>query len=190
MKLRNVLILLGLAVILTACGTWYLTPRADIAVNFNPPALGFEVDDQGQIIVASHVLSFQSRAGAIGATVNGYRIVYYDTAGNPINGTDSTLYGTGALGTDVPPGITCTAQQTDPTYRCSNADAGVSYKPGPIVAVSNVITLDSSVVQIMLADDQVGDWAEVFFEITDDLNRTSEIGPYEVALVVPVGSGN
>ena len=160
----------------------------DIVPHFTPTALGFEVSG-GTIRVASHTVTFTAMPGSLGAIIEGYRIVYYDRLGNPINGDDSTFYGRGALGVYIPNGVTCDARVDNPNHQCRPGDAGFDYGPAT-ASIVNLITLDDPIVQIMLLNNQVGDRAQVFFNGRDSNLRPFVIGPFEIALAVPVASGN
>lgn len=186
MNLRRFSALFALmAMLLSAC-SFSLFPTRDISVGFEPTAFGFEVDDEGNIVVASHIATFTARTGSIGATVTGYRIDYIAANDADKVPGDSTLFASGALNVSVRPGLRCDEGIDDETYHCSVNDSNVRYMPGPSAIVSNFITLDTPTIQAMLANGQNGDYAHVFFYGYDDLNRFFEMGPYEVGLVVPV----
>lgn len=180
--------MVALVLLLAGCGQLIVVPSLDIVPGFEPSALGFEVTDQ-VVVVASHVITFTAMPGSLGAIIEGYRIVYYDSAGAPINGDDSTFHGRGALGIFVPSGVTCAQRENNPNHHCRPGDEGFDFAPSS-VSKANVITLDSPVVEIYLLENRVGDRAEVFFNGRDSNNRPFVIGPFEIALVVPVTSGN
>jgi hypothetical protein len=173
------------ATLLTAC-SFTPFPALDFSVGFEPTAFGFEIDDEGKITVASHVATFSTRTGSIGATITGYRIDYIAASEADKVPGDSTVFASGALNVSMRPGLRCDEGVADETYHCSVTDTNVRYMPGPPATVSNFITLDAPTVQAMLASSQNGDYAHVFFYGYDDLNRFFERGPFEVALVVPV----
>jgi hypothetical protein len=179
---------LVLVLFLSGCGQLRLMPSVDIVPHFAPPALGFEVRG-AEIAVASHRVTFTALPGSLGAIIEGYRIIYYDRAGNLINGDDSTFSSTGALGVLIPNGLTCTARITDPNHHCRAGDAGFAFAPST-ATVDILITLDSPMVDRLLLQNQVGDMAHVFFNGRDSNHRPFVIGPFEIALAVPVTLGN
>lgn len=180
--------MVALVLLLAGCGRLIVVPSLDIVPGFEPTALGFEVRD-GEVAVASHIITFTAMPGSLGAIIEGYRIVYYDNAGAPINGDDSTFYGRDSLGIYVPSGVTCTQRENNPNHHCRPGDEGFDYAPSS-VSRPNVITLDSPVVESYLLENRVGDRAEVFFNGRDSNGRSFVIGPFEIAVAVPVTSGN
>lgn len=185
---RYSFLIILMMMLLSACSFSFF-PARDIAVGFEPTALGFEVDDEGGVVVASHSVTFNARHGSIGATIEGYRIDFFDKDGNPKLVDDETLYASGALNADVKPGLRCDEGVSDETYRCTINDSNVKYVTGPSISVSNFINLDEPMVEELLLSNENGDYAHIFFYGHDDLNRFFEAGPYEVATVVPVAGG-
>lgn len=185
MTSRYLLLVLGVATLLAGCGRISLIQSVDIGVAFEPTAFGYEVDDDGDINVASHVVTFTSRPGSMGATIEGYRIEYFDSSGNPLAEGDSILYDDGALDVIVPPGIEC--EEPDAFNRCSVNSSGASFAPVQAEPVGNFITLTSSVVIQHLMDDPTGARGDVYFYGVDDRGKNFTLGPIRVAIVNPVG---
>jgi hypothetical protein len=52
----------------------------------------------------------------------------------------------------------------------------------------NFINLDSPIVEYLFNNNEVGDFAMVYFNVVTDNNFNQVIGPFEVALVIPVGN--
>lgn len=188
MKIRLVFAIIGVSLLLSACGLSIL-PTADISAGFTPTALGFEVDDEGKITVAAHSVVFTARKGSIGATVTGYRIEFFNKDGNPLIANDNVINGWGALNADVPAGFMCDERLADATYRCTVNNTNVRYMPMNSAPVNNFVSLDAPFVDAILNLYQVGDYANVYFNVTDDLNRTFEVGPLQVPLAFPVSGG-
>lgn len=185
---RTSALIVLLTALLSAC-SFSLFPTRDISVGFQPSAFGFEIDDEGKITVASHAVTFNARTGSMGATVTGYRIDFYDLNGNEKVVGDSTVFASGALNVDVKPGLRCDEGVADETYRCTVNDTNVRFTTGPAASVSNFVNLDGPTIGALVTDNQNGDYAHVYFYGYDDLNRFFEMGPVEVATVVPVSAG-
>lgn len=188
MNLRILGALAVVATLLSAC-SFSLLPTRDITAGFEPTALGFEIDDSGKVTVAPLTVTFSARHGSIGATIEGYRIEFFDKDDNPKLAGDTTLFASGALNVDVKPGLSCDEGAANDSYRCTVNDTGVRFVTGPSVSVSNFISLDEPILAAIVASNQNGDYAHVVFYGTDDLNRFFETQPQEVALVVPVAGG-
>lgn len=174
------------ALVLTACSV--PIPTFDVSAGFNPTAFGFEIDQQGQVIVASHTVTFNARAGSMGGTITGYRIEFFNRDQGPMIEGDNVLFATGALNVDVKPGLRCDEFVTDNTYRCTVNDTNVRYTTGPAATAINFINLDSPIVEYLFNNNEVGDFAMVYFNVVTDNNFNQVIGPFEVALVIPVGN--
>jgi hypothetical protein len=181
MRLRGIFLVLGLLVLLAGCGQWNLTPQVDITPGFEPTVFGFEIDD-GTIVVASNTLTFTSRRGSIGARIDGYQIEYLDPAGSPIRVGDSILYSRGSLGVVVPPGLIC------PEEPCTINSPGVQFVERRSLEVENTVTLPGPIAIAVLQGEFVGARANVYFTGTSDLGQALFLGPYEVAVVYPVGA--
>jgi hypothetical protein len=52
----------------------------------------------------------------------------------------------------------------------------------------NKANLDSPIVEYLLTNNEVGDFAMVYFNVVTDNNFNQVIGPFEVGLVIPVGN--
>jgi hypothetical protein len=174
------------ALVLTACSV--PIPTLDLFVDFNPSAFGFEIDQQGQRIVAAHTVIFQARSGSIGGTIQGYRIEFFREDQSPMLEGDNVLYAQGAVGVYVKPGLTCDEFIADSNHRCTINDTNVRYTPGPIATKENFISLDLPIVDYLTFNNEVGDFAMVYFNVVTDNNFRQVIGPFEMSLVVPVGN--
>ena len=144
--------------------------------------------------IPSHVLNFASRAGAIGATVEGYTIEFYDSSGNPLFPGDSVVNSQGALNIYVPAGITCTQPLPvvgGENLGCRFDSEGARYARGPLVTSPNgyfmPITIAYEDYKILFSGGAVGAYGDFYLYGTDDLNSVFRSGPYRMAIQVPVG---
>ncbi|CAN5751887.1 hypothetical protein BH24DEI2_BH24DEI2_01060 [soil metagenome] len=200
-QLWNVTTAAVLLLLLSSCGfnLGYNKPNIDLGID--PLPLGFIVDpyipEPGEritITIPSHTLTFASRAGSIGATVEGYTIEYYDSSGNPLFPGDSVVNSQGALNVYVPAGMTC----ADPLpvvgneiLGCRFDSEGVRYVRGPLVTSPNgsfmPITIAYEDYKILFSGGAVGAYADFYLYGTDDLNSPFRLGPYRMSIQVPVG---
>lgn len=178
------------ATILAGCGRLVFLPQVDMQAGFTPTNFGFEIDQQGRIIVAAHIATLSAKQGSMGVYVDGYRIDFYDASGNPLFPGDSTLFSRGSLNVYVPPGITC--DLPDPNNGCTSTSAGATFAAGPQKQIENFIDLPSDMIDQILAllgvGGAVGARGEVFFYGTDTNGYTQILGPYEVGITFPVGA--
>ena len=199
-QLWNVLTAAVLLLLLSSCGInlGYNKPQIDLGIS--PLPLGFSVSPYtpapGETVtftIPSHVLSFASRAGAIGATVEGYTIEFYDSSGNPLFPGDSVVNSQGALNVYVPAGITCTQPLPvvgGENLGCRFDSEGARYARGPLVTSPNgfftPITIAYEVYKILFSGGAVGAYGDFYLYGTDDLNSAFRSGPYRMAIQVPV----
>ncbi|MDZ7702962.1 MAG: hypothetical protein U5L04_00580 [Trueperaceae bacterium] len=175
--------------LLAGCGQFGSFGDIDVTPAFTPTTLGFEVSDDGTLTIASHVVTFNVRAGSIGGRIDGYEVRYFTSAGNPIIPGDSRLYSRDSLGVTLPSGIACAASEANNTAACSINDAGARFAPRDSVPVSNFITLPGEVAIEVLNQRLVGARAEFYLLVTTDLNEKIRIGPFEVSITYPVEGG-
>ena len=187
--------------LLTACsGGFSAAPYAfDVGVDPNP--LGFSAslpDDDGTVTytIPGHIFSFASKAGAVGATIEGYDVEYYEASDNPAFPGDYIQRSSGSLNVYVPPGIVCDELRSpDPEpafdYCTVNSD-GAAFTRGPVrnSPPSYVIPLDVAreIYQLVGIGGAVGAYARIYFYGTDDLQRSfrTEV-PYQMVIQIPVG---
>ena len=132
--------------LLTGCGINVLNTQG-VRVGVDPAPLGYEVDDDGAISITSHQLVLNSRKGAMGATVQGYRAYFFDEFGDPVKAHDSTTYSEGSLNVYVPAGIRC--DNPDEELGCTVNSAGVRYAEGPTVLSQPVFLMPGGVALAM-----------------------------------------
>lgn len=194
---------LTLLLLLSACGGGFSAAPYSFDVGVDPNPLGFEADTEpatGIITytIPSHTMTFASKAGAVGATIEGYDIEYYEASNNPAFPGDYIQRSSGSLNVYVPPGIVCDElREPDPEPvfdYCTINSEGATFARGPVRTSppSYMIPLD---IAIQLYDlvgigGAVGAYANIYFYGTDDLQRpfrTEE--PYQMAIAIPVGAG-
>lgn len=83
--------IIALPTLLTGCGI-FGGIGSNLNANLNPTNLGFEVDDQGEIVIAANAVTFVNRAGAAEALITGYEIRFYNDGGTELIGIGSELY--------------------------------------------------------------------------------------------------
>ncbi len=188
--MRSFLAFFSTVVILTlsACDNFSVVPIVDITANFQPSVLGFEVNNNGTIVITSHVLTFVARPGSIGARIDGYDVEYLDPAGNVILPGDGTLFSSGSLGVIVPPGLACPTDG-DPIVDCNINTPGVVWASSSSEPVSNFFTLPGNVAIEVLRQNYTGARAIFHFRATTDLNQEIEIDTEPVAIAFPVKGG-
>jgi hypothetical protein len=183
MKRIKLLSAILVALVLTACSV--PIPTFDVSVGFNPPAFGYERTPSG-FEVAANTVTFMARAGSIGGTIVGYRIEFFNRDQGPLIEGDNVLFATGSLNVDVKPGLRCDEFIADNTHHCTINDTNVRYAPGP-VATGSFVAIDEPIIFYLEANNQIGDYANVYFNVETGNNFRQVIGPFEVALVIPVG---
>ena len=197
MKRLTYLLLTGaLLLLLSSCTDALNSENIDLGIDPNPLGFDSEVDDEGavEITIPGHTLSFTSKAGAIGATVEGYSIEFYDSSGNPLFIGDHVVNSQGSLNVYVPPGLTC----TDPlpvvgseVLGCRFDSEGVRYARGPNVTTPGSFFLPITIAfedyQNLFNGGAVGAYADFFLYGTNDLGSTFRTGPYRIAIQVPLG---
>ncbi len=193
--MKNVQIaLLGAALViltlLSACsrGVSANTYGFDVALTPNP--LGWETDDQGKITIPSHILTFNSKAGSIGATVEGYHVEYFDSSGNNAFPGDSVQYSEGTLNVHVPPGIRCPPTPEGQVDECTVNTPGVVFARGESVDSAPTVMLAGDIAiqlqKLVTVGGAVGATAKVTFYGTDDVQRPFVSEPHQFAIATPV----
>ena len=195
-RLTYLLLTGALLLLLSSCTDALNSEKIDLGIDPNPLGFNYDIDDDGVVTftIPGHTLSLTSKAGAIGATVEGYSIEFYDSSGNPLFIGDHVVNSQGSLNVYVPPGLTC----TDPlpvvgseVLGCRFDSEGVRYARGP-----NVTTPGSSFLPITIALEDyrnlftggaVGAYADFFLYGTNDLGNTFRSGPYRVNIITPIG---
>ncbi len=173
---------LGVALLLVVAGCGLLDPvqQFDVRADFTPTALGFEVDDDGGIEVASHSVVFHARAGSLGGVITGYEIEYLDASGNPIIAGDSALYSRGSLAHPVPAGVQCA--ESDPCRVTSSDSTFVERLSEPR---DNFISLPGEVAIEQLMNPTTGARGIVTFYATTH-NGSDVSFDQEIAVTFPV----
>jgi len=197
-------ILFGVALtlsFLTACsGGFSAAPYAfDVGVDPNPLGFSASLPDDDDVIIYTipeHVLSFASKAGAVGATIEGYDIEYYEASDNPAFPGDYIQRSSGSLNVYVPPGIVCDELRSpdpEPAFDyCTTNSEGAAFARGPArnSPGSYLIPLDIAIqiYRLVGTGGAVGAYAHIYFYGTDDLQRSfrSKV-PYQMAIQIPLG---
>ena len=143
---------LGLAALLAGCGINFFNGQG-LVFSIETGALGYEVTQTG-ITVSERILHFRSTAGALGATVTGYTIEFFDQNGNVVNGGDNISQG--SLNIFVPPGIQC--DDPDDLTGCTANSPGATYAEGPEVQTQPYQLLPAGVIFAHLNALQPAGW--------------------------------
>ena len=188
--------------LLTACsGGFSAAPYAfDVGVDPNP--LGFSVDlidaETGRLefIIPSHTMTFASKAGAVGATIEGYDIEYYEASDNPAFPGDYIQRSSGSLNVYVPPGIVCDELRVidpEPAFEyCTIHSEGAAFARGPArtspPSYMMPVDIAREIYRLVGIGGAVGAYAHIYFYGTDDLQRSFRTTvPYQMAIQIPVG---
>lgn len=179
-------------ILLSACSGGFSAAPYAFDVALNPSPLGWSVDDQGKITVPAHILTFNSKAGAVGATIEGYEIEYLDSSGNPAFPGDSQQFSRGTLNVRVPPGIRCPALAEGAVDECTVNTPGVVFTRGEPASSAPTFMLPIDIIlqlqKMLTIGGAVGATANVTFYGTDDLQRRFVSKPYQFAIATPVGN--
>ncbi len=197
-QLWNVFTAAALLLLLSSCGInlGYNKPQIDLGISPLPLGFQYTLNRETGVVtftIPSHTLNFASRAGAIGATVEGYTIEFYDSSGNPLFPGDSVVNSQGALNIYVPAGITCTQPLPvvgGENLGCRFDSEGARFARGPLVTSPNgfftPITIAYEDYKILFSGGAVGAYGDFYLYGTDDLNSAFRSGPYRMAIQVPV----
>lgn len=187
---------LGVALValssLSACGGGFSASSFGFDVALDPGPLGYEVTDDG-ITVPSHFMIFNSTAGSVGATIEGYTIEYRDSSGNNIFPGDSVQNSRGSLNVRVPPGIQCPPFNDEPVIEnCTVNTPGSIFARGEPASSAATFLLPVDIINqyggLVGIGGAVGATANVTFYGTDDLQRRFESAPFQFAISRPVGN--
>ena len=182
--------LLAVLILLSACSGGISASTYDFDVALNPSPLGWDTSTTGVITIPSHILTFNGKAGSVGATIEGYHVKYLDSSGNNVFPGDSVQYSEGSLNVRVPPGIRCPPPATGVVDECTVNTPGVVFARGE-PAVSNPTFMLAGGIAIKLqklvtVGGAVGATANVTFYGTDDLQRPFVSKPHQFAIAIPV----
>jgi len=190
----------ALLISLVACSGGFSAAPVNFDVGIDPNPFGFDVDvdpETGQVeyIVPSHTFSFANKAGAVGVTIEGYDVEYYEASDNPAFPGDFIQQSSGSLNVYVPAGIVCDGLREDDAFDgCSVNSPGALFARGPVrfSPPSFVMPIDVAIQLYNLVDvgGAVGAYAHVYFYGTDDLQRpfrTPDETPYQFAVQIPLG---
>ncbi len=101
-RMRKMAFIFGaLMVFLAGCGQVFFNPEP-YRVRLDPPQLGYEVDDQGRIVVVGNNAVVEVAPGAPEGVLERYEYVYLDDSGNEI--LPGASLGSGSVGFPFPPG--------------------------------------------------------------------------------------
>ncbi len=184
--LSPLLLTVTLTAALSGCG-FNLFNGQEIVFGVNPAPLGYELDSSGRITIESRTLTMHSRAGALGATVNGYRTYFFDGNDEPVPAGDSKVFSEGALGIYVPAGIRCDAPDLgSPPVGCYTYSEGARYEEGYQVLSQPVQLLPVKVAtQHIEAGFPLGWYAEIELYGTTDTGANFITDRFRVAIVPP-----
>jgi hypothetical protein len=191
-KLSLIALLMGLATLLTACGDGLSLSTVNFTVQTepNPLVVDINVTDTGlEYVNTSHVFSFASRSGALGARIEGYDIEFYDSSGNPVFFGDSGVRSSGSLSVYMPGGLTCDELKANLAFdNCTINSAGASFAPGPVRSgpTSYLVAPDIAIQLFQLFGNggAVGAYALVYFYGTDDIGRPFRTSGYQYSLII------
>jgi hypothetical protein len=184
----SILALLGLGILLAGCGANGIgsLPGFDVQVGLTPTSLGFEVDEDGTITVTSHVVTFSSAPGSVGAVATGFEVVYYEQDGSTFflgSEADSTFLNDGAFSHPIPAGLVCAE-----SVPCRVTSPDAQYQRVQSEPLSNVVTLPGVLAQEILARGEAAGVADFTFFVTTDNGGEVEI-PARVQFTYPVAGG-
>jgi len=171
--------------VLAACSGIPGLGGVDVEVGFTPTSLGFEVDDEGKIEVASHSVVFSSAPGSSAAVATGFDVTYYDQSGDPFLGTvaESTFTNRDAFAHSIPAGLVCVE-----SVPCRVSSPDSSFARVPSEPLANVVTLPAAIVQELLSSGGAAGYADFTVFVTSD--GGGDVGiPVRVQFTYPVGGG-
>ena len=203
-QLWNVSTAAVLLLLLSSCGFNLGINSERIDFGISPVPLGFSAsiyesnpDGTVALSIPSHTLSFSSWSGALGATVEGYTIEFYDASGNPLFSGDNVVNSQGALNVYVPPGLACnepvppSGTERVGNFWCRFDSDGVRYTKGPEVTSPGgkflPITIAAEDYYLLFRGGAVGAYADFYIYGTNDIGRAFRSGPKRVSIQVPQG---
>ena len=183
--------------LLGACSGGFSAARVSFDVGLDPNPLGYEVDRNEEtggrdFTIPGHIISFASKAGTVGATVEGFRAEYFEASDNETFPGDSIARSEGSMNVYVPAGMTCDELRADPNFDGCNANSeGVTFARGPVRLAPSTTLLPLEIAaaldDLLRVGGAVGAYAKVTFYGTDDLQRPFETEAYQFAVITPVG---
>ncbi|UCH25878.1 MAG: hypothetical protein JSV66_18460 [Trueperaceae bacterium] len=187
--------------ILTGCGINFFNGPS-VSFSTVPGALGYSISSSGVITVGERVLTFRNRAGAMGVTLTGYTIEFFNENGAPVDAIESAAgidnVSRGSLNLFVPPGIDCTSPDLD--LGCTVNSAGATFVEGPVVSTQGYQLLPDGIVLAHLEhctiEDQNADgfsglvcptgwYGEITFTGVSTTGRGYVSGPHILAIAPP-----
>ena len=168
--------------VLSGCG-FNLFNGEQIVFGVIPAPLGYGASGD-TVTVGSRTMSMYSRAGALGASVEGYRVYFFDTDDEPVFANDSTVYSEGSLGVYVPAGIRCDVP--DPDRGCTAYSQGARFEEGYRVLSQPVQLLPGPVaLQHLQAGMPLGWYAEIELYGFTDTGADFVTKRFRVAITAP-----
>ncbi len=184
--------------LLSACSQGFSanTYNFDVEIDPNPINFGVTVDPETGVVtytLGTQTLSFASKAGAVGATIEGYDIEYYEASDNPAFPGDSIMRSSGSLSVYVPPGIVCDELVANAAWDyCSSNSEGARFARGPERTSPPTYLVPPDIAReifrLVGIGGAVGAYADIYFYGTDDLQRPFRIEePYQMAISITGG---
>lgn len=184
--------------LLSACSGGFNanTYNFDVEIDPNPISFGVTVNPETGVVtytLGTQTLSFASKAGAVGATIEGYDVEYYEASDNPAFPGDSIMRSRGSLSVYVRPGILCDELVADAAWDyCNSNSEGARFARGPERISPGIYLAPPDVAReifrLVGIGGAVGAYADIYFYGTDDLQRpfrTEE--PYQMAISITGG---
>jgi hypothetical protein len=181
------LIIMITGTLLSGCGLLTLTSQR-MQFTLDPSGtLGYTATPE--ITITERNMKFRNAAGATGLQLTGYKIYYYDAAGNEID--PSAANAGGSLDIFVPPGIRC--DDPDEELGCTILSEGAVIQPGyEAITTEGYNLLDVGVAQRHLDTlmttgfNDIHWYAEiVFYGFALDSGASFETTPYQVKIAPP-----
>ncbi len=178
--------------LLSACsGGLGAAPYAfDVAIDPNP--IGYSYDpEQGVYTIPEHIITFNSKAGSVGATIEGWEAEFFDSSAGLLFPGDSVQRSKGSLNVRVPPGILCPPPAEGELDDCTVNTTGAVFSRGAPASSAGTVFMPLDIAiqhrNLLTIGGAVGSYAEVTFYGTDDLQREFISEPYQFAITEPVG---
>ena len=178
--------------ILSGCSVGLNRENIDLGIDPDPLGFNYDINEETGAVtftIPSHTLVFSNKAGAVGATVQGYSIEYYDSSGNPLFPGDHVVNSQGSLNVYVPPGVSC--DEPDPERGCRFYDEGARFARSPVVTSPSSFLMPISIAaadfDLLFSGGANGAYGDVYlYGVNDNLVKFRS-GPYQIAVQVPVG---
>ncbi len=183
---------------LGACsGGFSAAPYAfDVGISPNPIVFGANVDTgTGGVTFTlnTQTMTFASKSGAVGATVEGYDIEFFEASDSPAFPGDSIVRSSGSLNVYIPPGISCDDLLANSAFDgCTINSAGATSARGPTRESPPTYFVPPDIAREIFSlvgvGGAVGAYAQVYFYGTDDLQRPFRSEePYQMAIQITGG---